>query len=195
MQTQIHMDIVARLNSFINQLGMPITQVADSCGIPRPSMTQLLKGRNQKISDDVLRKLHVRFPRLNILWLLCGEGDMLLDGNNETSEAQTWHEMNAEAAELSVNQMSQQTIDFGNKSSSADTVLADFGSTVDDSSVAFENSGVNVGEIVSPVSANVDKKTISFVPGVSGEKKIVNIIIYYNDNSFEAFVPKDQRKD
>ena len=60
------MDIVARLNSFINQLGMPITQVADSCGIPRPSMTQLLKGRNQKISDDVLRKLHVRFPRLNI---------------------------------------------------------------------------------------------------------------------------------
>ena len=192
MQTQIHMDIVARLNSFINQLGMPITQVADSCGIPRPSMTQLLKGRNQKISDDVLRKLHVRFPRLNILWLLCGEGDMLLDG---TSEAQTGHEMNAEAAELSVNQMSQQTIDFGNKSSSADTVLADFGSTVDDSSVAFENSGVNVGEIVSPVSANVDKKTISFVPGVSGEKKIVNIIIYYNDNSFEAFVPKDQRKD
>ena len=195
MQTQIHMDIVARLNSFINQLGMPITQVADSCGIPRPSMTQLLKGRNQKISDDVLRKLHVRVPRLNILWLLCGEGDMLLDGNNETSEAQTGHEMNAEAAELSVNQMSQQTIDFGNKSSSADTVLADFGSTVDDSSVAFENSGVNVGEIVSPVSANVDKKTISFVPGVSGEKKIVNIIIYYNDNSFEAFVPKDQRKD
>ena len=195
MQTQIHMDIVARLNSFINQLGMPITQVADSCGIPRPSMTQLLKGRNQKISDDVLRKLHVRFPRLNILWLLCGEGDMLLDGNNETSEAQTGHEMNAEAAELSVNQMSQQTIDFGNKYSSADTVLADFGSTVDDSSVAFENSGVNVGEIVSPVSANVDKKTISFVPGVSGEKKIVNIIIYYNDNSFEAFVPKDQRKD
>ena len=61
--------------------------------------------------------------------------------------------------------------------------------------MAFENSGVNVGEIVSPVSANVDKKTISFVPGVSGEKKIVNIIIYYNDNSFEAFVPKDQQKD
>ena len=41
------MDIVARLNSFINQLGMPVTQIADSCGIPRPSMTQLLKGRNQ----------------------------------------------------------------------------------------------------------------------------------------------------
>ena len=195
MQTQIQMDIVARLNSFINQLGMPITQVADSCGIPRPSMTQLLKGRNQKISDDVLRKLHVRFPQLNILWLLCGEGGMLLDGNNETSEAQTGHEMDAEAAELSVNQMSRQTIDFGNESSTADTVLADFGSTADDSPVAFENSGVNVGEIVSPVSANVDKKTISFVPGVSGEKKIVNIIIYYNDNSFEAFVPKDQRQD
>lgn len=174
---------------------MPITQVADSCGIPRPSMTQLLKGRNQKISDDVLRKLHVRFPQLNILWLLCGEGDMLLDGNNEISEAQTGHEMDAEAAELSVNQMSQQMIDFGNESSTADTVLADFGSTADDSPVAFENSGVNVGEILSPVSANVDKKTISFVPGVSGEKKIVNIIIYYNDNSFEAFVPKDQRQD
>lgn len=166
------MDIVARLNSFINQLGMPITQVADSCGIPRPSMTQLLKGRNQKISDDVLRKLHVRFPRLNILWLLCGEGDMLLDGNNETSEAQTGHEMNAEAAELSVNQMSQQTIDFGNKSSSADTVLADFGSTVDDSSVAFENSGVNVGEIVSPVSANVDKRQSPSSPVFQGRRRL-----------------------
>lgn len=186
------MDIVARLNSFINQLGMPVTQVADSCGIPRPSMTQLLKGRNQKISDDVLRKLHARFPQLNILWLLCGEGDMLLGENNEISEPEMSAEMSESMSESSVAQMSQHTIDFGNETSGVNAVLADLGGTVEIGGDASVDSGVKTDEKTASTASDSYKKTISFAPDNSGEKKIVNIIIYYSDNSFEAFVPKDR---
>lgn len=191
------MDIVARLNSFINQLGMPVTQIADSCGIPRPSMTQLLKGRNQKISDDVLRKLHARFPRLNILWLLCGEGDMILNENIETSEPQMTAVKASPFSQPSEQQQSQQTIDFGSavnqiSSSTPDTVGEALqtdtfvsGRTVNDEDPApYITAGA--------VKDSASKKTISFAPD-NGEKKIVNIIIYYSDNSFEAFVPKEQR--
>ena len=179
------MDIVARLNSFINQLGMPVTQIADSCGIPRPSMTQLLKGRNQKISDDVLRKLHARFPRLNILWLLCGEGDMLLNENIETSEPQITAVKVSSFVQPSEQQQSQQTIDFG---SAVNQVASSKPDTVDE---ALQTDTFVSGRTVNDEDP-APYRSIPFAPD-SGGKKIVNIIIYYSDNSFESFVPKEQR--
>lgn len=174
---------------------MPVTQVADSCGIPRPSMTQLLKGRNQKISDDVLRKLHARFPSLNILWLLCGEGDMLVGENIAASGPQNDARTGFSETEQPDPQLSQQTIDFGSDTHSG-TVIQE---STENGVVNEPFAGVNTvsdedpvpyGRIVRPKN-EPSKTTISFAPE-SGAKKIVNIIIYYSDNSFEAFVPKDQ---
>lgn len=34
------MDIVSRLKEFINYLAIPVTQFADTCKIPRPSLSQ-----------------------------------------------------------------------------------------------------------------------------------------------------------
>ena len=190
------MDIVARLNSFINQLGMPVTQIADSCGIPRPSMTQLLKGRNQKISDDVLRKLHARFPRLNILWLLCGEGDMLLNENIETSEPQMTA-VKASPFSQPSEQKQSQTIDFGSAVNQISSSTPDTVGEVSQTDTFVSGRTVNDEDPAPYITAgavkdSASKKTISFAPD-NGEKKIVNIIIYYSDNSFEAFVPKEQR--
>ncbi|WP_367881138.1 helix-turn-helix domain-containing protein, partial [uncultured Duncaniella sp.] len=82
------MDIVTRLKKFMQHLNMPVTQFADACKIPRPTMSQLLNGRNKKVSDELIRKFHTEFPELNVMWLLFGEGDMLKGENGETSGAQ-----------------------------------------------------------------------------------------------------------
>lgn len=82
------MELVNRLKFYMDSIGVPITQFADICGIPRPSLSQLLNGRNKRISDDVINKIHAAYPDLSILWLMFGEGEMVKAKNIEISEPQ-----------------------------------------------------------------------------------------------------------
>lgn len=69
-------NLITRLNLFLSKKGISPTVFADSCGIPRPSASQLLSGRNQKVSDAIISKIHSAYPDLNIVWLMFGEGVM-----------------------------------------------------------------------------------------------------------------------
>lgn len=82
------MSIIERLKQFIEHTGMSNSQFADFAGIPRPTLSQLVHGRNKTISDQLLRKLDEKFPQLDIRWLLCGKGTMLLTPDIEISEPQ-----------------------------------------------------------------------------------------------------------
>ena len=42
-------NVAIRLKGFIQSQGLTNSQFADNCGIPRPSLSQLLGGRNKKI--------------------------------------------------------------------------------------------------------------------------------------------------
>ena len=42
------MDIVNRLKLFMESKGIAISQFADTCGIPRPTMSQILNGTQVK---------------------------------------------------------------------------------------------------------------------------------------------------
>ena len=70
------MDIISRLKQFIDTHEIPVTQFADNCRIPRPTLSQLLNGRNKKVSDEVISKIHQAYPNLSVLWLMFGEGNM-----------------------------------------------------------------------------------------------------------------------
>lgn len=75
------MDIVNRLNHFLRQADISKSQFADSCGIPRPTASQILSGRNKKISDEIIAKIHSVYPNLSIMWLMFGEGSITVDPN------------------------------------------------------------------------------------------------------------------
>lgn len=75
------MDIVSRLKQFVATTGLSSTQFADTAGIPRPTLSQILNGRNKKISNELIAKLHENFPNLNITWLLFGEGSIYVSEN------------------------------------------------------------------------------------------------------------------
>lgn len=82
------MDLVNRLKFFLESNNIAISQFADTCRIPRPTLSQILNGRNKKISDELISKIHAAYPSLSVLWLMFGEGDMESFANNETSEPQ-----------------------------------------------------------------------------------------------------------
>lgn len=80
------MDIVNRLKDFMEKEDISISQFADTCKIPRPTLSQLLNGRNKKVSDEFIGKIHTAFPNLSVVWLLFGEGSMTTNVNNQISE-------------------------------------------------------------------------------------------------------------
>ena len=82
------MDFVNRLKLFMENGDISISQFADTCRIPRPTMSQILNGRNKKVSDELIAKIHAAYPELSVLWLMFGEGTMLMQSNTQISEPQ-----------------------------------------------------------------------------------------------------------
>lgn len=187
------MDFVSRLKQFLELKQIPITQFADNCRIPRPTLSQLLNGRNKKVSDEVIGKIHDAYPTLSVLWLMFGEGEMfrgeITDPTEAHSSATESTLQEPEAYERS--QMGNALFEdmFNNDDTeSKSEILSDSPTTIKfpQESDANNNYAENPGD-------NIMKSTVTAIKNrvqSTGEKKqIVNIIVYYDDNSFEAFVP------
>lgn len=195
------MDIATRLRQFIDYRKISVSQFADTCGIPRPSFSQLLSGRNKKVSDELIGKIHEAFPSLSVLWLMFGEGNMLTDANIETSESQNTPELpfkDSLAADyedfvpygkenIEYTQREAEKYDpvpyrtSARKQSPGDNLKnntpASEISFIDTSGMAVASSQDQSPE--KPVGASADTK-----------RKVSHIIVYYNDNTFETFLPQ-----
>ena len=175
------MDLVSRLKLFLEQNGIGNSQFADTCDIPRPTISQLLNGRNKKVSDEVISKIHIAYPTLNIMWLMFGDGNMFVDGAT-LSDAPAQGQDLSKTPQQSVlfkgagqvensAKRSPSTISFGTEMPSAGNT----GSALSD---AIQNIAKSVGGTSSPASQ----------AGNRG-RRIVSIMIFYDDNSFESITP------
>ena len=79
------MDIVSRLKKFLQDNNISNSQFADTCNIPRPTLSQLLNGRNKKVSDELIAKIHQTYPALNVMWLMFGDGEMFVPNANSSA--------------------------------------------------------------------------------------------------------------
>lgn len=162
-------NIATRLKLFFEYAGLSNSQFADACGIPRPTLSQILTGRNKKISDVLIGQIHQAFPKLSVLWLLFGEGDMnVSDGPKNSSDADNGSEEGIsptdgqeeikEVIEIGVKEVVNPTLDTNHQQ-------------VKPKSTASQNRA----EIIVP-------------PPVT--RKISHITVYYDDSTFETFYPK-----
>lgn len=153
------MDIVSRIKEFLSINGISNSVFADNCEIPRPTLSQLLNGRNKKISNEILDKIHYAYPELSMMWLIFGEGEMNEGiGKNETNEQAALFAENTE-------------LDDEHFSDEEDGNLDDCTSTM--------------AEVIQTLS----KKTEIKKSGVGNVKRIISVMVFYSDNSFESFVP------
>lgn len=189
--------IIERLERFIAATGMSNSQFADRAGIPRPTLSQIIHGRNKSINDGLLRKLDEKFPQLNLVWLLFGRGDMLTDANFEFSEASDMAKSDNCDTQAADNQAENYFDDlFGAVTNRADNERADTivapsdtltrptEATIGEKSLNNNGANVNPSDILSaaanPNAANDCGKTIS------------SIMVFYTDNSFRTFFPADR---
>lgn len=189
--------IINRLKEFMQQTGMSNSQFADYTGIPRPTLSQLLHGRNKSVNDQLMRKLHETFPALNVVWLLFGKGDMLNDSNIEISEPEKYDFSTKNAEQSSVNQPQDTFVNpFVNIEQSTEKPykMADsglFGLSDSDNPADVMNYTPSEEGLQSEQRERTEppmNAAINF-SAEQKKKKIASIIVLYTDNSFETFVP------
>lgn len=157
--------------------GIGSTQFADSCGIPRPSLSQILSGRNKKISDEVISKIHGAYPQLSVLWLLFGEGDMMAKQNIQFHDAQ--HPSPAGASQQPAGSF------MTSDEKSTPQPESDSESLFGGDELIFDDDEP-LHEVESTASAGSPTVQIP----ADGSKSIVNIMVFYSDNSYQSFVPR-----
>ena len=176
------MDIISRLKQFIDTHEIPVTQFADNCRIPRPTLSQLLNGRNKKVSDEVISKIHQAYPNLSVLWLMFGEGNMEGHANIATSERQNDIETIGKASNRTETLDIDPRIDFESGYHRIDTEKNITETENDSESFSdFQNSPHDSNRSQDETSA-----TITFD---NKGKRVISIVVYYDDNSYESFVP------
>ncbi len=174
------MDIVSRLKKFLEHAGISNSQFADTCVIPRPTLSQLLNGRNKKVSDEVIAKIHRAYPTLNIMWLLFGDGEMIMGGEDN---AQATDKMSAQnpTSEGRVDEMGQRAISFE-----------------DDDTNGYRPVNRPTQRVATPTSVNeaiqsiMRSSTAGRPRGAASPdaRRVVNIMVFYNDGRFEEFGPQ-----
>ena len=165
-------NVATRLKLFMESEGLSHSQFADACSIPRPTLSQLLSGRNKKISDLLVGQIHQAFPGLSVLWLLFGEGDMMTNTGGSPSAA--------------FDPIADDSIFAGN-SSELD---------LDAKETALETP-VNA----SAIRMNKEKSTVLGYPSTDLQKiqngqnprKVIQITVYYDDSTFETFYPETKK--
>lgn len=158
-----------RLKVFMDSLGIQSSQFADSCEIPRPSFSQLLSGRNQKVSDVLIKKIHSAYPELSIMWLMFGEGNMVFKSEDE--------------CEKTVDKNSDEKPEKPNNGKA---------------SSGYSNlTGLNVDE--KPIQNSIfqqfedNKKILELQMQIDklqkNPRRVAQITVYYDDSTFETFLP------
>ena len=175
-------DIVSRIKIFLQSMGIANSAFADVCGIPRPSLSQLLNGRNRKVSNEVIDKIHAAYPELNMMWLMFGDGDMLAS-NNSSSEGE-----NAQLAEnafpgnalsnASKEQHVQQSINFDDVDQPG---LASF--------VRKPQSTQRQNSTAESLVAAARGKVASSQNRQSAGRQITQILIIFSDGSSQIITP------
>lgn len=178
------MDIVSRLKKFMEEEHIASTQFADKCGIPRPTVSQLLNGRNKKVSDELIGKIHAAFPQLSVLWLMFGEGNMKSAPNFEISEAQNGQEIAFSDQKVPEQEIfSSEKIDFNPVSKNSSDNFSDlFGTKIgEDEPIADLN--------LQPKDAGAKSVVKKIAEGSDSYKKITSIVVFYDDSTFQTFNP------
>lgn len=197
------MDFVSRLKQYLNLRGISVTQFADECQIPRPTASQLLAGRNKKVSDEIIGKIHYSYPDVSITWLMFGEGEMESGANIETPEpklAQNATLFSHHTADIEIDNSEESNLfssqENQQKKNTESHTMSDefsFGQNTFSFSSAQPQNTPSTSNLAAKSSAQAQEtKPITLTPEKG--KCVTGIVVYYSDSTYESFVPDPEGK-
>lgn len=174
--------VAIRLKLFMDKIGVSNSEFADKCGIPRPTLSQLITGRNKKVSDVLVGQIHKQYPSLSIVWLLFGEGEMLKEEKNIPFKP-TLFDSEDDILDNSSHFENTENHDFP-KSPHAKFEYGKENGLTDDSNRHLSNTNYKNDN---DLQNRILKNEIEFLK--LNPRKVVQITIYYDDSTFETFTP------
>ena len=164
-----------RIKQIMEYLNLSQQEFAQKLELSPASLSNIFNGRSKPTNNHV-QAIHRAFPSINTNWLMFGEGDML-NSSSRNSDSQNSEKNDAD----------------GN------SALLDFGSGNQKESSSSDGrdlfSGFSKSNQTNVVQSKSGEKTITKV--VTEQKiirpKILEIRVFYDDQTFESFVPSEKR--
>ena len=196
-------EISDRIKSVMNKVGKNSITFSEEIGIQQSTLSHILNGRNRP-SLDVVMKISQRYPEVSLDWLINGQGDM--DSDKHDVELEQERMVNRSSGSYDGSPSYNESSPYGGASSYKGSYVAP--SAVDGS--AFANGGSKIRSEMPDLFAQNDEKTPSGSQRLISQggmnrsdmpfppkeiikyvekpcKKITEIIIYYDDNTWEKF--------
>lgn len=152
-----------RIAQIMHREGLKAGEFADSINVAQATISQILKGRNMPSMDIVLR-LHQRYPDICLDWLLTGKGKMSVDDNGVSSDSST-----IEMTESSYPLFAENTEN------------ATEGTKVPENRKDFK--------LERPINNRKDIVHQEIIYKERPPRKITEIRIFFDDNTYETFKP------
>ncbi len=178
------MDIRDRIKLIMEREGLAAGVFAENIGVAQATVSHILGGRNKFPSMEVILKLHKRYNDINLEWLLTGNGPMSNagmdsaraegDGGNDTARAAAASPAGVNAGELA----------FETPSLFAENRFNQANGTT-----GAENREENGLE--TPVEATKEIVKQEIIYKEKPPRKITEIRIFFDDNTYETFEPVD----
>lgn len=183
--------MVDRIKQVMEHEQLSPASFADAIDINRSSLTHIFTGRNQP-SLDIARKILKAFPEIRTEWLIMGVGNMLQEVPAVTeasvdivdSVRQTDLFSSAEVANTEPSSKTETVpIREDENLTSGDTGVLD---KIPEENAVSSRARVNrVSESHIPNQNTKREKIINS----QGDKKIVKIVFFYEDKSFDVYIP------
>ena len=193
-----------RLKSLLQEMGMSQAEFADYIGVGRPSITHIMTGRD-KTSQTVVSKTLLKFPEINPMWLLKGEGEMYRTHAEKTIRSSEPKEELVENEQEPASEMKPETKLTEIQTALFEEELPAPAQPVRDVNVppvpqpAVEQPLPSVPERITPptpptpttVSAPTPSVEKAEVPLAGKPRKLRKIVFFYDDHSFEEYWPEE----
>ncbi len=181
-------NVAFRLKSLIEKLGVTSSSFADKCGISRATLSQMLTGRNKKISDVILSQIHAAYPAISIMWLLFGEGQEWTDPNPD-SDADI-------PSSVAHNHENPEVTDDSSSFSDSENLILPTEKTQETfhPNLTGVKTPENTPQNINNQPINDYKKTIEILSEIEKnskkQRKVTQITIYYDDSTYETLFPQ-----
>lgn len=149
-----------RIKQLMDSQHMNQQVFAEFLGISTATLSLILRGK-AKVSVNTIEAIRSKFPTINLDWLMYGNGPMFNDNLGDTSISSTPSSTPKEAA-----------IDFDDTPEPIRSMTSAAARTMN-------------GGMTSHNASNIVVKTVDKKP-----HKISQILVFYDDQTWETFVPK-----
>lgn len=176
--------MVNRINEILNRYNLTAAKFADKLEVPRSTISHILSERN-KPSLEFIQKVLTKYPEINTNWLIKGEGGFYKKGEPDLFSQLEEVDLEKDEKRQDHDADEKQFISAKNNNTSENETEP---ATAREKE-KYENLSdikTNNKQPESIEKLNVDKQKEQIR---NRSKKVKKIIVFYDDNTFEEFLP------